>query len=208
MSDKKLEMMLAAANTLTADDLDCLRNCGRAATAKPAADDDGAAELPAPDATAVDADEAPGVEDSPDAVSNAPTPDPRAAVRARRCPPAHAPAGAPSRGEYERQRTRESKVSTECIGHERERHDWWPVGTELVGEMGPDVFTATVVVNAQVKSGRSILITSGPASGKVCLTPTRAAMEATEAYRQTHNLGRGGGVTNGWTFWQPTRHAT
>jgi hypothetical protein len=49
----------------------------------------------------------------------------------------------------------------------------------------------------------SLLITSGPASGKVCLTPTRAAIEATEAYRQTHNLGRGGGVTNGWEFWQP-----
>ena len=31
----------------------------------------------------------------------------------------------------------------------------------------------------------------------------RAAMEATEAYRQAHNLGRGGGVTNGWMFWSP-----
>ena len=36
-----------------------------------------------------------------------------------------------SRGERERQRTRESKVSTSCIGRKRENHEWWPVGTEL-----------------------------------------------------------------------------
>jgi len=38
---------------------------------------------------------------------------------------------------------------------------------------------------------------------RVCLTPTRAAIEATEHYRQAHDLGRGGGVTNGWEFWKP-----
>jgi hypothetical protein len=76
------------------------------------------------------------------------------------------------------------------------------VGTELVGSMSQETFTAMVVENQQVKSGRSILITSGAASGKVCITPTRAAIEATEHYRQRHGLGRGGGVTNGWTFWQ------
>jgi len=38
---------------------------------------------------------------------------------------------------------------------------------------------------------------------RCCLTPTRAAIEATETYRQTHSLGRGGGVTNGWDFWKP-----
>ena len=107
------------------------------------------------------------------------------------------------RGEYERQRTRESKVSTVCVGHEREKHDWWPIGTQLAGRIGSEVFTALVVENTQVKSGRSMLITSGAASGKMCLTPTRAAMEATENYRQVNNLGRGGGVTNGWEFWKP-----
>jgi hypothetical protein len=107
------------------------------------------------------------------------------------------------RGEYERQRTRESKVSTVCVGHEREKHDWWPVGTQLEGRIGSEVFTAMVVENSQVKSGRSILITSGAASGKMCLTPTRAAIEATESYRQANKLGRGGGVTNGWMFWKP-----
>jgi len=33
------------------------------------------------------------------------------------------------------------------------------VGTELVGRMNGEVFTATVVENPQVKSGRSLLIT-------------------------------------------------
>ncbi len=77
------------------------------------------------------------------------------------------------------------------------------MGTELIGHIGSETFTATVVENPQVKSGRSLLITSGPASGRVCITPTRAAIEATEDYRQANNLGRGGGVTNGWDFWKP-----
>ena len=108
----------------------------------------------------------------------------------------------PNRGEYERQRTRESKVSTTCLGHQRQKHNWWPVGTELVGRLGSETFTAEVIENPQVKSGRSIRIASGPASGEVCITPTRAALQATEAYRQARNLGRSGGVTNGWTFWK------
>ena len=106
-----------------------------------------------------------------------------------------------SRGQRERQRTRASKVSTGCVGNERAKHEWWPIGAELVGRLGNEVFTATVVENPRIKSGRSILITSGPAQGSVCITPTRAALEATEAYRQANNLGRAGGVTNGWTFW-------
>ena len=75
------------------------------------------------------------------------------------------------------------------------------MGTELVGEIGSDTFTAEVIENPRLKSGRSIRITSGPAAGKVCNTPTGAALEATEAYRRAYNLGRAGGVTNGWTFW-------
>jgi len=108
-----------------------------------------------------------------------------------------------SRGEYERQRPRDSKMATTCLGRQREKHEWWPVGTELEGRIGTEVFTAIVVENPHVKSGRSLQITSGPASGQYCQTPTRAALEATEAYRQTHNLGRAGGVTNGWDFWKP-----
>ena len=116
-------------------------------------------------------------------------------------PPQPIAAGA-TRGDRERSRTRESKISTACVGQQRQKHEWWPVGSELVGHIGSEEFTAEVVQNDQVKSGRSILITSGAAQNHVCLTPTRAAIEATEVYRQAHNLGRGGGVTNGWTFWR------
>lgn len=109
------------------------------------------------------------------------------------------------RGERERLRTRESKVSTACVGQPRESHTWWPLNTDLIGRIGAETFTARVVENPHVKSGRSLLITSGAANGRLCITPTRAAIEATEAYRQTQNLGRGGGVTNGWSFWTPKR---
>jgi hypothetical protein len=123
--------------------------------------------------------------------------------------PAHVPgvpshvASNPSQGERERMRTRESKIATVCIGSERPKHDWWPIGTELIGRVGQETFTAVVVENPAVKSGRSLMITSGPANGRICRTPTRAALEATERYRQANNLGRGGGVTNGWEFWKP-----
>ena len=130
------------------------------------------------------------------------------ATTAEPCTPPTRPTGPDSatslsRGAYERQRTRESKVSTTCVGNERAKHDWWPIGTELVAHLGAEMFTGEVVENGRVKSGRSILITSGPIQGKVCITPSRAALEATEQYRQANNLGRGGGVTNGWTFWKP-----
>ena len=108
-----------------------------------------------------------------------------------------------SRGEREQLRTRESKVSTACVGQARAKHEWWPVGSELIAHLDSEAFTAVVVENPQVKSGKSLRITSGPAAEKVCITPTRAAIEATEAYRQAHGLGRVGGVTNGWTFWKP-----
>jgi len=186
-----------AASTLTADDLDCLRG------GVPIAAEPEISEPPNATAAAVDAAEEADAGGSENGVPNAPSSRPLRPARAKRRPPAHAATNASSRGEYERQRTRESKVSTSCVGHEREKHDWWPVGTELVGQIGGETFTAMVVENPQVKSGRSVMITSGAASGKVSMTPTRAAMEATEAYRQAHNLGRGGGVTNGWDFWKP-----
>lgn len=133
--------------------------------------------------------------DEPDVANQIP-PDPNA-------DPTLPPDSDSSRGARERTRTRESKVSTACVGQAREPHTWWPLGTDLIGQVGSEQFTATVVENDQVKSGRSVLITSGAAKGKVCITPTRAAMEATEAFRQANNLGRGGGVTNGWSFWKP-----
>ena len=176
MLDKKTELMLQVADELTADDLDQIRK------AAPLVLPGERVAVSAPLSTSAE-------ETAPVGTDN----DVHRSV----------PADDPARGERERQRTRESKIATTCTGQERRKHSWWPLGTRLVGRVGSEVFTGTVVENPQVKSGRSLQITSGPAAGRVCITPTRAALEATEAYRQTHNLGRGGGVTNGWTFWQP-----
>ncbi|MBN2131015.1 MAG: hypothetical protein JW741_16050 [Sedimentisphaerales bacterium] len=196
MLDKKLKSMLDAAATLTADDLDCLRgmavlSCESEAVsavddeAEPAANAVGEAmvdEVVAGNAATAAAQADVGVAGPSEA------------------PPS--PSGI-ARGEYERARTRESKIATACVGQERAKHDWWPIGTELFGRIGAEGFTAIVVENPAVKSGRSLRITSGSAFGKICRTPTRAALEATESYRQANNLGRGGGVTNGWAFWKP-----
>ena len=174
MLDDRMKLLLEAADTLTAEDLEFIRSDGVVCAPEPKRVPRKRAQADAPLPTA----------------------------------PKQAPAMASSRGEYERKRTRESKVSTECLGEERVRHDWWPLGTEVIGQIGAEFFTATVVENPAVKSGRSLKITSGPAQGRICITPTRAAMEATEDFRQAHNLGRGGGVTNGWVFWQPRTGAT
>lgn len=198
MLDKKLESMLDTAATLTADDLDNLRSIAPADTIgmaketalRVATSGVDVAQGESPDEHAPAVDTSPALTAPPAATTR---PHKRATVSS---------AGV-STGEYERQRTRESKVSTACIGREREKHDWWPIGTTLVGRIGSETFTAAVVENTRVKSNRSLLITTGPANGRICVTPTRAAMEATETYRQTHNLGRGGGVTNGWEFWEP-----
>lgn len=172
MLDKKTELMLQVANTLTAEDLDHLRGAAprSEAKARPAASKVAEPSVSKPK-TSLDTDED------------------------------------LTRGEREKMRTRESKISTACVGQPRTKHEWWPVGTELIGRMRDQMFTAEVVKNPRVKSNRSLLITSGSAQGTVCITPTRAAMESTEAYRQAKGLGRGGGVTNGWTFWKP-REAT
>ena len=169
MLDKKTELMLKIASTLTAEDLDALRASGAPST--------------------------PGEESPSAAVAVCPTDDAEADEGDR-------PDDDALRGERERARTRESKVSTGCLGQPRDPHAWWPVGTELIGQIGGETFTAVVIENPRVKSNRSVQITSGPVSGQICMTPTRAAIEATEAYRQAHKLGRGGGITNGWTFWK------
>ena len=194
MLDERTKMMLEMANCLTAQDLNELRS---AAPTAPSALIESPETREADEATMAGESSAQATEPFDGSTAVLP------ARSRRRQPRNHGSASTLPRGEYERQRTRESKISTSCVGHERERHDWWPVGTELVGRMGTEAFTAMVVENTQVKSGRSVLITSGPASGKMCLTPTRAAMEATETYRQVNNLGRGGSVTNGWEFWKP-----
>jgi len=198
MLDKKTEAMLRVASALTADDLDCLRSVASVATVE-RPDEESEAVAPA----ALDVSDAMCSENHAETDDASPaTQAPQRARIAGRLRTAPTSAGVPA-GEYERQRTRESKVSTGCLGKQREGHDWWPVGTELVGRIGSEEFTATVVKNPQVKSGRSVRITSGAAAGRICITPTRAAIEATEDYRQAHKLGRGGGITNGWEFWEP-----
>jgi hypothetical protein len=192
MLDKRTEIMLQMASTLTADDLDYVRGMPPDEKGRSHRQRGGKAEAPdavAPAATAV-------------AVAVA-EPEPETATTPEEATPSVPSAPDPSRGARERQRTRESKVSTTCVGRPRTPHPWWPIDTELEGRINGEVFTATVVDNSQVKSGKSVLITSGPAQGRVCITPTRAAIEATEEYRRIANLGRGGGVTNGWSFWKP-----
>jgi hypothetical protein len=178
--------MLEAADTLTAEDLEFIRS------------DSAAVASPKKKRTTAES-------KRESAAPSAPTPSIAVAAPVQTV---HAVSLGASRGQYERKRTRESKVSTECLGEERVKHHWWPLCTEVVGQIGREIFTAIVVENASVKSGRSLQLTSGPAQGRICITPTRAAMEATEAHRQTHNLGRGGGVTNGWLFWQPRTGST
>ena len=170
MLDKRTELMLQVANTLTAEDIAYLR----------------------------------GVEAPQESIVE---PAPAQTRLSAACAP-KAQANATedvTRGERERLRTRESKISTSCVGQQRTGHEWWPVGTELVGRMRDHVFMAEVIENPSVKSNRSLRITSGPAQGTTCITPTRAAIEATEVYRQAHDLGCGGGVTNGWTFWKESQ---
>lgn len=223
MLDEKTKMMLDAARTLTAEDLEFLTSDARstpeyvqaiasAPTAKRAVKE----AQPITDAVTSAPDEPASPVEEVAAASASRTQ--RAGKRKNLTIPKTQPlpsvtsvpaitpqfsGGSHSRGEYERNRTRESKTSTTCLGIEREKHEWWPLGTQLVGHIVNEEFTSLVVENPSVKSGRSLLITSGPAQGRVCITPTRAAIESTEACRQICNLGRGGGVTNGWEFWKP-----
>lgn len=178
MLSKKIELMLNVASTLTAVDLDELR---ASAVGLVTADESPLPEAVAAAALADEPDEADGHGDGANGSNGG---------------------NGTMRGARERARTRESKVSTACIGQPREPHTWWPVGTVLFGRIGAETFTAIVIENPRVKSNRSVQITSGAASGRICLTPTRAAIEATESYRQAQKLGRGGNTTNGWVFWK------
>lgn len=203
MLDKRTEMMLQVASTLTAADLDYIRVMPPGGESQGCRKRQTSSEIATEQAAAILTAEAPAdaeLEPGPAATPKVKTPPAPSSPTVTTAPPASSD---PARGARERQRTRESKVSTACVGQPRTSHAWWPLDTELEGRIGSEIFTATVVENSQVKSNRSVLITSGAAQGRVCITPTRAAIEATEEYRRTANLGRGGGVTNGWSFWKP-----
>ena len=127
MLDKEAGSDVAGASTLTADDLDCLRGVAGAATVELPEEESEAAAPAAQDvADATCSGDRTETDDVPPAAPAPQRPD----RRVRRAAPTSA--GVPA-GEYERQRTRESKVATACLGKQREGHDWWPVGTELVG---------------------------------------------------------------------------
>jgi hypothetical protein len=220
MLDKKTIAMLEVANVLTQEDLEMLQpgddchgcedecsvdECGGDAQSY-SVDDNELAEdgEVASDSDVIDKNEAMPA-DQADSVASTSRADQSAGTNAAiKTAASQSPAlSNATQGERERMRTRESKISTQCVGRVREKHEWWPIGSELIGRIGLETFTARVVANPRVKSGRSLEITSGPATGQVCLTPTRAALEATEHYRQATHQGRSGGVTNGWTFWKP-----
>jgi hypothetical protein len=198
MLDKRTEMMLQMASTMTAEDLDYVRGSPPGEERRDRRQHEGKDE--ASDAVAAAETTVAVAVAEPESVLS-----PGVATPAAPAVPLAPSVSDPSRGARERQRTRESKVSTTCVGQPRTPHPWWPIDTELEGRINGEVFTATVVENSQVKSGRSVLITSGAAQGRVCITPTRAAIEATEEYRRIANLGRGGGITNGWSFWKQKR---
>ena len=133
MLDDRTRTMLEVANTLTAEDLEFIRSDGVVRMAER--------------------------QRAPRKRAQRDSPSPAVAVAVVEPPPAApaaASATASSRGEYERKRTRESKVSTECLGEERVKHEWWPLGTELIGQIGTEFFTAVVVENTSVKSGRAL----------------------------------------------------
>lgn len=213
MLDEKTQMMLEAASALTAEDIEFLKS-----GMKPASKQNEAVQNPQSTADVeIETENVSAAQvhtlDEEDSLPNSTpaTGKQKASGRGRKgktksagnaSPSIQIVTGSRSRGEYERNRTRESKVSTACLGAAREKHEWWPLGTELIARLGHERFEATVVSNPSVKSGRSLVITSGAALGKVCITPTRAAIEATEAFRAANHIGRGGGVTNGWTFWE------
>lgn len=87
----------------------------------------------------------------------------------------------------------------------RRRHierDWPSEGTILSAEYYGETYTAEVILaGKRLKAGKQIHITSGPAKGMVCDSPSEAMLSATEMQRDQQSLGRKG-VANGWVFWQ------
>jgi hypothetical protein len=83
----------------------------------------------------------------------------------------------------------------------RPRHEWPDIGTILEADYLGQHYEAEVIAAARNKSGKAIRILSGPAAGNVCRSPSGAMLQATQAQRTAHDLGRTG-VANGWEFWK------
>jgi len=83
-------------------------------------------------------------------------------------------------------------------------HEWPEVGTILHADYFGEHYTAEVIAappERNLKSGKMIKLTSGPASGFVHTSMSRAMEAATAKQREDQNLGRKG-CLSGWEFWK------
>ena len=83
----------------------------------------------------------------------------------------------------------------------RVSHPWPEVGVNLAADYAGVHYEAQVIEAPRYKSGKALKILTGPATSKVCRSPSGAMLLATEQQRQEQGLGRKG-VTNGWAFWK------
>lgn len=117
MLDKKTEAMLAVASALTADDLDCFRGVAAVAAVRPPDEEIESAAPVVPDVT-----DRKCPDDHTEAKNDSPAPQAPQCVHAAGRRRAVSTSASITAGEYERQRTRESKVSTGCLGRQSEGH--------------------------------------------------------------------------------------
>ena len=101
------------------------------------------------------------------------------------------------------QETASQEASSQSKKKRRRRvsHPWPEVNTILQADYAGVHYEAQVIEAPGYKSGKALKILTGPASGKVCHSPSGAMLLATEKQRQEQGLGRKG-VTNGWGFWK------
>lgn len=79
-------------------------------------------------------------------------------------------------------------------------HEWPDAGAVLEADYCGQHYEAEVIEAPQYKSGKALKILNGPAAGEVAHSVSGAMLKATEAQRETNDLGRKG-VANGWSFW-------
>ena len=110
---------------------------------------------------------------------------------------------APEAPETASQEASSQEASSQSKKKRRRRvsHPWPEVNTILAADYAGVHYEVQVIEAPRYKSGKALKILTGPASGKVCRSPSGAMLLATEKQRQEQGLGRKG-VTNGWAFWK------
>ncbi len=106
-----------------------------------------------------------------------------------------------STGMLEDASSQEASSQSKKKRRRRVSHPWPEVGAVLQATYAGVHYEVQVVEAPGYKSGKALKILTGPASGKVCHSPSGAMLLATEKQRQEQGLGRKG-VTNGWGFWR------